>query len=142
MKLSGLPRATHWQVGGRRRSSEPSLPDSQPRGSASLLGEVPCAHVWTCRQIHQLLGRWTSHTAGLVFWAKLPALRSGTALSASAVLASALRNILCPGLEPSPSGLLSNPVPPSDQPSGRSLTTPPSDAGGLAVFSRGPLLPR
>ena len=87
MKLSGLPRATHWQVGGRRRSSEPSPPDSQPRGSASLLGEVPCVHVWTCRQIHQLLGRWTSHTAGLVFWAKLPALRSGTALSASAVLA-------------------------------------------------------
>ena len=87
MKLSGLPRATHWQVGGRRRSSEPSPPDSQPRGSASLLGEVPCAHVWTRRQIHQLLGRWTSHTAGLVFWAKLPALRSGTALSASAVLA-------------------------------------------------------
>ena len=81
--------------------------------------------------------RFTSCWAGgpptlacLVFWTKLPALHSRTALSACVVL-SALRNVLRLGLEPSPSGLLSNPAPPSDQPSGGPLTTPPSDAGAL-----------
>lgn len=135
------PESQSWQVGGGHRSFEPSHPDSQPRGSASLLGEVPCLRVWTRCQIHQLLGRWTSHTACMVFWAKLPALHSGTALSASSVLARSETSSAWVWNHLPPVSCLT-PFPPSDQPSGRSLTTPSSDAGGLAVFSHGPLLPR
>lgn len=124
-------------MGGGHRSFEPSHPDSQPRGSASFLGEVPFAHAWTRCQTHLLLG--------LPY---LPAWCSGLSCQPCTpgqpehfCCASTLRNVLRSGLEPSPSGPLSNPAPPSDQPSGRSLTTPPSDAGSLAVLSRG-LLPR